>query len=341
MILDSLDLGGFWVRRALGVWLGLAVLTVGVAARGSEEPGPEDQPKAETPAIQPDWRKDLDSALKEAAASDRVVLIYFYADWCQPCEWMNRGCFGNKPMVTFISRHFIPLRVDDTEETSPVSQRFGIRVYPSVLFLLPTGETLHFAIGPRTPNAFANLLNQIRLFPELMRDQKKAPNDLEANFALGNAFAMLNELHRAAPFLERAAELDPDNKHGRRSQAKLILALVPIEDGDSAATLDNLTTYLLDFPNAPEVPTAMYYVGTALYGEKRYGEAREAFVELQKRFPQHPMTYKADKAIEHIDGLLRAADDGRPKAPGTEPEPKHAPPEEEPPATQGRMTKPK
>jgi len=305
VILDSLGVGGFRVGRALEGWLGLAVLAVAIAAPAAEAPRPEDQPKAETPAIQPDWRKDLDSALKEAAASDRVVLIYFHADWSQPCEWMNRGCFGNKPMVTFISRHFIPLRVDDTKEASPVSRRFGIRVYPSVLFLLPTGETLHLAMGPRKPEEFANLLNQIRLFPELVRAQKKAPNDLEANFALGNAFAMLNELHRAAPFLERAAELDPDNKHGRRSQAKLILALVPIEDGDSAATLDNLTTYLLDFPNAPEVPAAMYYIGTALYGEKRYGEAHEAFVELQKRFPQHPMTYKADKAIEHIDVLLR------------------------------------
>jgi hypothetical protein len=84
----------------------------------------------------------------------------------------------------------------------------------------------------------------------------------------------------------------------------------------------------------------MYYIGTALYGEKRYGEAREAFAELQKRFPRHPMTYKADKAIEYIDGLLRAADDDRPEAPGTEPEPKIAPSEEEPPAAQGRMTKP-
>jgi len=52
------------------------------------------------------------------------------------------------------------------------------------------------------------------------------------------------------------------------------------------------------------------------------------------------MTYKADKAIEYIDGLLRAALDGRPGAPETEPEPKHASPEEEPPAAQGRMTKP-
>ena len=57
-------------------------------------------------------------------------------------------------------------------------------------------------------------------------------------------------------------------------------------------------------------------------------------------FLNHPMTYKADKAVEHIDGLLRAALDGRPEAPGTEPEPKHAPSEEEPSAAQGRMTKP-
>jgi hypothetical protein len=54
-------------------------------------------------------------------------------------------------------------------------------------------------------------------------------------------------------------------------------------------------------------------------------EAREAFAELQKRFPRHPITYKADKAIEYIDGLLRAMEQGEPEAP--KPEPKAKPPE--------------
>ncbi|HUX00436.1 MAG: thioredoxin family protein [Phycisphaerae bacterium] len=275
-----------------------------VAVGAAPAPAPKESEAAAPPA-QLDWRSSLDAALKEAADSGRAVLVYFRADWSQPCELVDRGCFGNLPMVTYISRHFVPVRVDDTEETSETSRRFGIRVYPSVLFLLPSGEPLHLVLGPRVPKEFLGILNQVRLVPDLIRVQKEKPDDVEANFALGHAFAMLDQLKRAAPYLERVMRLDPENRQGHRTQAALILAMVPLEDGDSAATLENLTMYLLDYPQAPEIPTAMYYVGTVLYGDGRLAEAREAFDRLRQEYPRHVMAYKADKAIEAIDMRLR------------------------------------
>ena len=296
-------------RRIRLVWI-LAALAPSAAWAAQETPPAGEATKAEpaAPPAQLDWRTDLASALKEADASRRVVLIYFRADWSQPCELVDRGCFGNLPMVTYISRHFVPVRVDDTEETSETSRRFGIRVYPAVLFLLGSGEVLHFVPGPRVPREFLNILNQVRLLPDLIRDQEAKPDDVEANFALGNAFALLDQLKRGAPYLERVMTLDPTNRHGRRSQAALILAMAPLEDGDSAAVLDNLAMYLLDYPDAAEVPTAMYYVGTVLYRDGRLAESREAFDRLRQEYPRHVMAYKADKAIEAIDLRLRIQD---------------------------------
>ena len=293
----------------------LAVSLPNGALRGGEaSPAEEAEPveaettelEPEAPRIQPDWRSDFESALKEAAASDRVILIYFRADWSQPCDWVDRGSFGKKKMVTYISRYFIPLRVDDTEETSPLSRRYGIRVYPTVLFLDPAGEPLHMVLGPRMPRQFYDIMEKVRMLPGLIQAQKASPDDLEANFSPGMAFADLNQLRRAAPFLKRAAELDPENKHGRRDKAELLLAMAPLEDGDSARVLENLDAYMARFGGSAEIPVAIYWKGTVLYRDGRLEEARNVFERLQKEFPTHAMTYKADKAIAAIDTRLRA-----------------------------------
>jgi len=175
-----------------------------------------------------------------------------------------------------------------------------------LMFLDPAGEPLHMVLGPRVPEDFYRILEQVRQIPALMERQHAHPDSLEANFALGNALAKLNHLKRAAPYLEKAARLDPDNAHGRRSQARLILAVVPLEDGDADRALANIEAYLKEFPDAPEAPVAVWFQGTILYRDGRLREARRYFESLIRRFPKHPKAYQADKAIEHIDRLLEA-----------------------------------
>jgi tetratricopeptide (TPR) repeat protein len=219
---------------------------------------------------------------------------------------MEQGPFASRKMAAYIEQHFVPLRVDDTAETGPVSKRYEIRVYPSILCLDGAGVPLHLIVGPREAEALYGLLEQVRALPGLMAAQKAAPGDLEANFAVGNAFAKLDQLRRAAPYLERAVELDPDNRRGRKSQAVLMLAVVPLEDGNVGKTLDNLDTYLRVFEGAPEVPVALHLKGTVLYRDGRLKESRAVFEELRQKFPKHRMAYEADKAIEAIDARLRA-----------------------------------
>jgi len=62
-----------------------------------------------------------------------------------------------------------------------------------------------------------------------------------------------------------------------------------------------------------------------LYQDGRLEEARKVFERLQKEFPKHAMTYKADKAITAIDARLRAREVEKTRTEGNnqkkEPEP--------------------
>ena len=266
---------------------------------------PKDKPPAEAPA-QIDWRLSLETGLKDAAKSQRIILMLFGADWCQPCKVMERGTFGSKAIALYIERHFVPVRIDDSKGPSAASQTFRVRTYPTVIFLDATGDVLHRQAGPMTPAEFQPLMERVAALPGLFADQKEKPEDLEANFALGNALAILNQMVRGAPFLERAAQLDPENKKGRQSQARLILAMTPLEEGDAAKTLSLLDKFEAEFKGAPEIPIAIYYRGAVLFQDGQLPEARKVFDQLRKDYPKQPQAYEADKAILAIDGRLKA-----------------------------------
>jgi len=258
------------------------------------------------PAIPIGWRKHLEAARREAAERGLCTLVYFRADWCAPCRLMGNGTFLVPAVAQFINRRFVSVKVDDSDGKSEVAKAYKIRVYPSVLFLDPGGEPLHLVLGPREPERFYRILEQVSDLPRLMDRRHAHPDSLKANFALGNALAKLNHLHRAAPYLEKAADLDPKNEAGRRSQARLILAVVPLEDGQSEQALANLEAWLKAFPDAPEVPVAVWYQGTILYKDGKLAEAKRYFEAIVRRFRKHPKAYEADKAIAHIEARLRA-----------------------------------
>ena len=304
------------MRATATVVLSLAISVAG--AQAAPAPGTAQEPldveiikprpfsTKTKPLIPVAWRTDLAAAKDEAARIGRCVLVFFHADWSQPCRWMRDGTFASPTVAQTVNRGFLPVKVDDSAGTSPATKAYKVRVYPTVLFLDPGGKPLHMVLGPRPPAKFAPLLEQVAELPKLMVARKHKPNDLEANFALGNAFAMLNQLKRGAPYLERAAELAPKNENGRLSQARLILAVVPLEDGQSAQALKNIEAYLAEFKDAPEVPVAIWYQGTILFQDGRPEEAREYFVKILRQFPTHRKAYEADKAIEAIEARLKA-----------------------------------
>jgi thioredoxin 1 len=82
------------------------------------------------------WRTDLDAAAREAAKTGRPLLVYFSAEWCMPCVEMRKKSFADAAVVDVVSRRFVPVLVDVTQEdaaATAATDRFHVRAMPTVL----------------------------------------------------------------------------------------------------------------------------------------------------------------------------------------------------------------
>ena len=92
------------------------------------------------------WHDDLDSAMVEANASNRPVLVHFTADWCPPCRTMKKHVFSAESVQQRIERDFVLVRIDLSDRMGPntiIAQQCGVTSIPAIHVFSPDG----FEIG--------------------------------------------------------------------------------------------------------------------------------------------------------------------------------------------------
>ncbi|HXU72089.1 MAG TPA: thioredoxin family protein [Polyangia bacterium] len=96
--------------------------------------------RADTSAPSPGglrWRTDVAAAEREAAKTNRPLLVFFSAEWCIPCKEMLRS-LADREVAALVTRRFVPLFVDVTEDTpaaAALRDRYRVNALPDLLRL--------------------------------------------------------------------------------------------------------------------------------------------------------------------------------------------------------------
>ena len=61
------------------------------------------------------WETDYEAAMLTAARGNKLILLDFTADWCQPCKMLNETVFNQSEFSELVESHFVPVKVDMTE----------------------------------------------------------------------------------------------------------------------------------------------------------------------------------------------------------------------------------
>lgn len=90
------------------------------------------------------WKTDYEASIAEARASNKPVMIDFSAEWCAACKELEKETFPD-PQVVNISKEFVAIRVDGTEDTPlfvSLKEKYGILGLPYVVFIDREGKPL-------------------------------------------------------------------------------------------------------------------------------------------------------------------------------------------------------
>lgn len=98
---------------------------------------------------------DYDAALTLAKATNKPIFLDGYAEWCAPCKHMDKVVFSQPEVQAYLQSHFIPLKLDlDKPGNQAIRNKYQVDVFPTLLFLEPSGRVLHKKCGVPVSSAY-------------------------------------------------------------------------------------------------------------------------------------------------------------------------------------------
>ncbi len=108
------------------------------------------------PAAPPGWGTDFDTAMQEAAASGKNVVVAFHSEACPPCVAMERTVLRSE-VVRKALDSFVPVRVDVTHPSESAA-RYLVEGTPTYLVLSPNRRLLGRTDGYLSEEAMIRFL---------------------------------------------------------------------------------------------------------------------------------------------------------------------------------------
>ncbi len=104
-------------------------------------------------------------AFQFAKKNRKPVLIKFYADWCYPCQLMDKEVFQSGEFSQ-VAANFVLLEINgDREKADMMEKKYGVKGYPTVVYTDFEGEPLACQQGRFRLREFLAKMKQIAKSP--------------------------------------------------------------------------------------------------------------------------------------------------------------------------------
>lgn len=87
------------------------------------------------------WFEWSEEAFRKAQDEDRPIFLFLTAAWCQGGRILEETVLESEEVAEILGRDYVPVRVD-ADRHPDLNDRYNMGGWPSLVFLLPSGESL-------------------------------------------------------------------------------------------------------------------------------------------------------------------------------------------------------
>ncbi len=236
----------------------------------------------------------LEQALAAASAQDKLVFVDVGAYWCPPCHELDEKTFTDAKVGAWLRERTIPLHIDAEKGEGPeLVERYHVQAYPTLLVLEATGIEKARIVDFHEPAALIERLESIaaggNVLADLAAKVEAAPDDLEARYELGHAYALAAQRELAEAEYEKVLAGDPDNAKRLASKVLFDRAAFFVHklDNDPERAITAYRALQERFPTSDEAIPAYRMIGRAYCQLERPDEAVLALEAMVATDPQN------------------------------------------------------
>jgi tetratricopeptide (TPR) repeat protein len=191
--------------------------------------------------------------LQRAQQENKNVFIDFYATWCGPCKRLDKDVYPDARVETLLNS-MVSAKFDaEKDPWKPTADKFRVRAYPTLIVISPEGKEIGRYIGYMDPPDFVEVIGAYAAgqsqMDVLAAQLAKNPDDFDLQVNAGTVYSDAGRADDALPHFEKALTLDPNDERDRHAE--------------------------------------IYHgMAEALYGAKRYEEAKTYYGKVMKNYPE-------------------------------------------------------
>lgn len=104
----------------------------------------------------------LAQARSAASEHDKLFFLYFTAEWCMPCQWMEQHTFADATLGSYINQHYLAVKVDhSTGQGATLGKQFDVQNIPSILVFNASGQLIDQRSGSQEARPLLRWLRRL------------------------------------------------------------------------------------------------------------------------------------------------------------------------------------
>ncbi|MFO7564455.1 MAG: thioredoxin family protein [Enhygromyxa sp.] len=218
-----------------------------------------------------DWFEgSLEQAQARAKAEGKLVFVDVGAYWCPPCHELDEKVFTQPEFGAWLNDKMIAVHVDAEKGEGPeLVDRYNVQAYPTMLVLedsgVEKGRVVDFVEAEPLETKLEAIAAGGNVLAELEATARDKPDDIEARYRLGHAYALAARRDEAESVFALVVAADPENQHGFTSKLfydRSLFFTLKLDNNPDAAIAE-LEALQRKYPDSPEATRAYRMIGRA------------------------------------------------------------------------------